>query len=201
MGGFLAFPSKQFPETFSQGNIFSTFPALLPIVVVAFGLVLCVMLTAFFLPRDLASHSRGKYFGQILYSFPHLFLISSSFYSAKNRKSLYFFLVSGYLLIFSTPGGRYWPEYLPLSHSDPSDEKEQLMEDPSEEREQLIDNEEQKSRNSCCCIGPRKILEAFTKECLITCFLYGMFSITDTAFIELLPIYLATSREYKGLGK
>lgn len=59
---------------------------------------------------------------------------------------------------------------------------------------------EQKSRNSYC-FGLRKTFAAFTKDCLITCLLYGMFSITDIGFIELLPVYLATSRDYGGLGK
>ena len=51
---------------------------------------------------------------KIPYFFPHLFLISSSFFQCLTIENLYFFLVFGYSLYFFYPrGGRYWPKYYP----------------------------------------------------------------------------------------
>ena len=46
-----------------------------------------------------------------------------------------------------------------------------------------------------------KIFAAFrTKECLYVGFLYGMFSITEYGFLEMFPVFAATSRKYEGLA-
>lgn len=175
VGGFLVFPNENYPEVFKKDNIFTKFPILLPNFIICLGLTLGICFTIKFISQDKVSYEKVQ---------PVV------------RKTTR--LLNKNIQIYGT----IKEESMELSSSEPCQSTKN-----DDQKETTVSIFKRFSNNDASSSSRKdekkksKFLKALSvKECVLSCVLYGTFSLVDIGISEMFPILAATSAKYKGLG-
>ena len=190
IAGFLVFPAEQYPQMFSQNGVFGRYPILLPMLVLVTGLVITSVFMILYLPQD---KKKGKGEAVPLIMSPKKVRNYNEYKGDKcmGKEA-------------SLECGDYENLNLELSIKDYERKRDldgfQIVETMS-----LDDAAPRVSCGVRCCSLDRlknsrifRVLQ--TKECVVSCLLYGLYSFLSVGNNETFTLFSATAKDVNGLG-
>ena len=184
IAGFLVFPAEQYPNIFSQNGLFGKFPILLPTLVLVTGIVITDVFTILYLPDD-TKQVKGK-------TVPD----TSSREACNHNK-------------YNGDKGRGEEVSFDckelLSSELCTDDNEKKKDFDGFQIIETMSRDEDASCISCrlCCSRLKhstifRVLQ--TKEWVVSCILYGLYSFMSVGNNETFPLFATTAINVNGLG-
>lgn len=183
--GFLVFPGEQYPSIFSKDNIFSKYGILLPNFIIFVGFIITTIIGIKLLPKD-QKRRKSKDGEQSYLLNPQT---NEPSYTEENTMSFKRKNPETYLTVsikqnvdcnYNESSMNYYQIIEPVVNAPTSSNSNTTL--------------KEKWTNS-------KAKELFTnKWCVVSCVLYGTYSLVAIGFDELVPLFLATSKRYRGLN-
>uniref|UniRef100_A0A7M5WZF7 Major facilitator superfamily (MFS) profile domain-containing protein n=2 Tax=Clytia hemisphaerica TaxID=252671 RepID=A0A7M5WZF7_9CNID len=192
LAGFLVFPHDAYPSVFSEDNIFHKYPISMPNFVLAFGLSTSIILGFKFIPLERSSKNNEKNYLldpiEKRKRYDNVFDTdrSTSEDSIESASSVDEYLTVSMKLGHMCDIGGYFQIIEPkIIHNEDNNIKNGKM-----KRMSLL--EKWKTSKARKCFS--------NKWCVVCCLLYAIFSVVGIGLSELIPLYLATSRDYGGMA-
>eukprot|EP00111_Clytia_hemisphaerica_P001231 TCONS_00003507-protein len=188
LAGFLVFPHEQYPSIFSEDNIFSKYPILFPNMIIAVGFIVTIFLLFKWIPKD---KKKSDMFNEKNYLLDPIDKtkprydnvmdesIQTSDDSVESALSTDDYMNVS-VKLYTGDGLGYFQIIEPDAFMIQQPNRKLTLKEKwnSSKMKQVLSN----------------------KWCMVSCLLYGMCAFNSVGVDELLPLFLASSREYGGLG-